>query len=454
MSKAKNNQSVKISRREHRLRERLLAVDEDLAIDEKHLRDRSEALTNKLTKKINKARLRQERRLDRREASKLYSKLPVLYYLLTPIYILARLVRRFYRFLLRKVEHHSLVTPHRTFYLTTRAKSVRQINITGYFKFCGQVWHFIWQHKKFFLITVVIVTLALLTIIGLNERINYVEMRNTIENIDEVRLDPFSMYAGLMTQAIISAVSITDMNRRVVSVVIFIFIWLTLIYAIRHLYGGAKKMKFRDALYNSGAPFIPVLMLIVLIGIQILPLSIGMLIYTSTSGAGYINSGIQIENLAALAALGLLFIMTLYWVLVSLMSFVTVTIPGIYPSRAYFETSVLLSGRRIKVFWRILVMILVTIAMWLVLLTPFILIDMWLKFQFFPFVQIGTTLLVALTMVWSASYLYMLYRRLIDSPEQPYGTGQIVWPWQIIANKWRAFRKRKAKAKNSRQTKK
>ena len=35
-------------------------------------------------------------------------------------------------------------------------------------------------------------------------------------------------------------------------------------------------------------------------------------------------------------------------------------------------------------------------------------------------------------LIWISVYLYMLYRRLLDSPEQPVGTPnrQFVWPWQ------------------------
>ena len=49
-----------------------------------------------------------------------------------------------------------------------------------------------------------------------------------------------------------------------------------------------------------------------------------------------------------------------------------------------------------------------------------------------PLVQVVTTLLVAASMIWISAYLYMLYRRLLDSPEQPIGTSnnQIIWPWQ------------------------
>lgn len=57
---AKKSELVQISRREQRLRERLLTVDEDAVHDEKRLHDNSERRKARLTRKINATRARQE----------------------------------------------------------------------------------------------------------------------------------------------------------------------------------------------------------------------------------------------------------------------------------------------------------------------------------------------------------------------------------------------------------
>ena len=104
--------------------------------------------------------------------------------------------------------------------------------------------------------------------------------------------------------------------------------------------------------------------------------------------------------MAAWCVIAALAILTIYWMITSLLTLVTVTIPGIYPLRAYFETSVLVSGRRVKILLRILMMLLPLVILWLVVLIPVVLIDQAVTFDSVPFVQLFTTLLVAASLIW------------------------------------------------------
>lgn len=420
---------VQISRREQRLRERLLAINEDLVNDEEHLRRRSDQRKQRLINKINRTRHRQELRLDRREASKLYRRSRLLYYLATPVYAVGRFFRSIYRRLNGRVQHHRAVTPHRSFYLTTHAQSVRQINISGYGRFVHEVGRMVWRNRRFYLKVLLLMTVVLLTIIGLNAKDSYVEMRDAIQDVD---LGWFLETVGLVTQAIITSVNVGDSNKQILAIVLVIMSWLTLVYAARHIYGGNGRLKLRDALYNAGGPFVPLLMLLAIVIVQLLPLALVAIGYSAISGAGYINDGIAIENMAAWCAIALIGVLTIYWMVTSLLSLITITIPGIYPMRAYFETSVLVSGRRVKILLRLLAMLLPLVLVWLVVLIPVVLLDSHFKFTNVPLVQLATTMLVAASIIWLTTYLYMLYRRLLDSPEQPSGTpnGRFVWPWR------------------------
>ena len=419
---------VQITRREQRLRERLLTVDEDVIHDEKRLHDNGERRKARLTKRINRVRSRQEARLNRRDNSRLYRRSHILYALTTPFRAIGRGIRAIYRKLRGRAEHHRQVTPHRSFYLTTHAQSVRQINISGYGRFVHEVGRLIWDNKRLYLKVLLVLTVALLFIIGLGAQSNYIEMRNSFA---EVGMGKFLTLVGLLTQAIITSMTVTDANRQTFAIVLILVAWMALIYIVRHIYGGKTKMKLRDALYNSSGALVPLLTILAVVLIQMLPLAIGLISYSAVTGAGYINEGIEIENMAAWCVIAALAILTIYWMITSLLTLVTVTIPGIYPLRAYFETSVLVSGRRVKILLRILMMLLPLVILWLVVLIPVVLIDQAVTFDSIPFVQLFTTLLVAASLIWISVYLYMLYRRLLDSPEQPVGTpnSQFVWPW-------------------------
>ena len=95
-------------------------------------------------------RSRQEARLNRRDNSRLYRRSHILYALTTPFRAIGRGIRAIYRKLRGRVEHHRQVTPHRSFYLTTHAQSVRQINISGYGRFVHEVGRLIWDNKRLY----------------------------------------------------------------------------------------------------------------------------------------------------------------------------------------------------------------------------------------------------------------------------------------------------------------
>ena len=432
---AKQDELVQISRREQRLRERLLTVDEDLIHDENRLHANGERRKRRLTKQINRTRARQKTRLNRREKSKLYHRSKALYVLCQPFYALGRGAKWIYNKITGRVEHHKQVTPHRSFYLTTHAKAVRQINISGYFRFIHEVGRQIWDNKWLYFKALLLLSLLITLVVGFGATSNYVEVRDALEASG---IGYFYEIVGLFTQAIITSTTMPNTGNQAFFVVLILIAWLVLIYIARHIYNGRTKLKLRDAIYNACGGLVSLLAIVCLVIVQLLPLAITLISYSAISGAGYINEGIEIENMAAWCVIAAVLIMTIYWMVTSLLTMITITIPGIYPLRAYFETSVLVSGRRIKILLRLLMMFVPIVLLWLVVLTPMTIIDLTVKFKSFPLIQLTTSVLVAASFIWMTAYLYMLYRRLIDSPEQPIGTpnSKIVWPW---------LRKRRAK---------
>ena len=76
-------------------------------------------------------------------------------------------------------------------------------------------------------------------------------------------------------------------------------------------------------------------------------------------------------------------------------------------------------------------MFLPLLVLWALVLIPTVLLDSILKPKTFPVVQLVVSLLAAISCTWASAYMYVLYRRILDSPEQPVGTiGRVVWPWQ------------------------
>ena len=422
------DRGYQISHREQLLRERLLTVDEDLVRAETRLRQRGEARRRKLAAKINRARSRQEAKLDRRDKSRLYHRVRPLYYLLCPVFAVGRFFRSVYRWACRKTEHHRHVSPHRSFYLTTHAQAVRQINISGYGRFVTEVWRMVRDNWLIYLKITLLMALAIIAVVGVsNAHSNYVDTREAMEKVD---LHPLLKQAGLVTQAIITSLTVTDANRQAATFIIVAVAWLSLIFIARRVYSG-NQLRLRDAIYSAGTPLVPMMVLLVAVLVQLLPLALVLISYSAITGAGYINQGIAIENMAAWCVILAVLVLTIYWMVTSLLTLVSVTIPGLYPMRAYYETSIQVAGRRVKILFRILMMFLPLLALWALVLIPTVLLDSILKPKTFPVVQLVVSLLAAISCTWVSAYMYVLYRRILDSPEQPVGTiGRVVWPWQ------------------------
>lgn len=422
------DRGYRISHREQLLRERLLTVDEDLVRAETRLRQKGEARRRKLAAKINRARSRQETKLDRRDESRLYHRVRPLYYLLCPVFAVGRFFRSVYRWVCRKTEHHRHVSPHRSFYLTTHAQAVRQINISGYGRFVTEVWRMARDNWLIYLKITLLMALAIIAVVGVsNAHSNYVDTREAMEKVD---LHPFLKQAGLVTQAIITSLTVTDANRQAATFIIVAVAWLSLIFIARRVYSG-NQLRLRDAIYSAGTPLVPMMVLLVAVLVQLLPLALVLISYSAITGAGYINQGVAIENMAAWCVILAVLVLTIYWMVTSLLTLVSVTIPGLYPMRAYYETSIQVAGRRVKILLRILMMFLPLLALWALVLIPTVLLDSILKLKTFPVVQLVVSLLAAISCTWVSAYMYVLYRRILDSPEQPVGTiGRVVWPWQ------------------------
>jgi uncharacterized membrane protein len=79
----------------------------------------------------------------------------------------------------------------------------------------------------------------------------------------------------------------------------------------------------------------------------------------------------------------------------------------------------LVLGRRVRILLRWTWMFLTIVVTWAVILIPLILIDQWLKgtlpaFGNVPVIPVTLALLGAISAIWVSSYVYLLYRKVVD----------------------------------------
>lgn len=308
---------------------------------------------------------------------------------------------------------------HRSFYLTNRADSKRKLKIEGYVGFSAQVWRLLWQNKWLFTKFFLLYGLFSLIIIGLMSQESFANFREVISGEDGYQgiSKWFSLFSNAVTG---SSNSTNDASQQIMSVVLFLMGWLTMVWLLRAIMrGDGEKIKLRDGLYSFGAPILATFLVLLVILLQLLPFAVVLIAYVSVTAAGWINTGIAIENMAAWCALAVVAVLTLYWICSSILALIIVTLPGTYPFVAIRAAGDLVVGRRLKLVLRLLFMVLPVAFMWLLILMPAILIDSWLKLTWQPLVPIVVFALGIMTIIWCATYIYMLYRKIVDDPTPP-----------------------------------
>lgn len=409
---AAQTERVRASRRMRRL----VAKRDDLILATVQRDERNKELSARREAKLSRQMLREKERynarLVRQAKSKLYARAPWLYVLLAPLFALGRGIRGLWRKAAGRARDFRGRRPHRTFYLTDPGQSRRRIKMRGYFGFLGEVWRFIWDNKRLFLKFLGLYAVISVLILGISQ-----DTFNSFKSaLDEVGFDEWSRWPALMAQAIFGGNGSTDSGQKIASILILIYGFLILIWLVREITNGNKQVKLRDGLYSGGAPVLALAVLAMLLVVQVIPLGIALFAYQSMASVGVINSGIAIENMAAWCALAVIIVLTLYWMMGTVMAMIIVTIPGVYPFRAYSRAGDLIVGRRMQILMRVVVMLLPLVLLWLVVLLPMIMLDSAINVDWLPLIPATVLLLSTLSIIWIAVYLYLLYRHIIDDP--------------------------------------
>jgi len=327
--------------------------------------------------------------------------------------ILDRQKKRFNSFINRR--------PHRTFRLTRRRDYVRPLVLPGYFSFTHEVTKLLWKNRKTFALLAVIYIFLYAVLVGMQSQDDYTTLGETLKTTGG---DLFTGGWGAISQAGVLLMSEFSSGysaqsseaQQIFSVVIFLMAWLTTVWLLRNILAG-HKVKLRDGLYNSGAPIFSTILIALLVAVQLIPIAIAFVGYSAALSSGLLAGGVA-SMLFWLSA-GLLAVLSLYWITSTLFAMVIITLPGMYPYQAIKTAGDIMLGRRIKILFRWVWMALVVIVVSVIVLIPIILLDMGLKslwptLQGLPIVPIALLVWSALMTIWVASYVYLLYRKVVD----------------------------------------
>jgi len=316
--------------------------------------------------------------------------------------------------------------PHRSFRRTYRRDYIRSFELPGYFKFTKSVMISIWANKKVFLLLALVYAIFMALITGMASQDIYSSLVDTMKSTSGDTITGFWGEIGKAGLLFVSTAtgslngSLSDVEQ-VFSIILILMVWMSSIWLLRNILAG-HKVKLRDSLYNSSSPIISTFIVLLLLMIQLVPLAIAIIGYGAASTTGLLKGGV--EAMLFWFAAGSLALVSLYFITSTIFALIIVTLPGIYPFKAIEIAGDLVVGRRLRIILRLLWLIFTIVISWALIVIPLILFDGWLKsfipaISWLPIIPIVILLLSPLTIIWAASYIYILYRKAVDDESSP-----------------------------------
>lgn len=331
-----------------------------------------------------------------------------------------------FSYLKKRSEEFLSRRPHRSFRLTRRRDYTRSLKLPGYFALTGQVFKTIWSNRKSFLAIVLIYCTTSALLIGISPQETFSDLRDNLSEIGQNVAD--GGFSSVTESAILASSTLfgsltpeLSEAQQVYLAIMGLLTWLAVVWMLRQRLAG-RPATLRDVLYNSGAPIIPTGIISLVFILQLLPVAIVAIGYAAASSTGLIDGGVE-AMMFWLAATGLI-CLSIYWITATALALVVITLPGMYPMRALRIAGDMVVGRRVRILMRLSWMALLIVAMWFIFMTIAILIDTGVKsllpvLSWVPIVPAAVLILGSLSLLLSAVYVYLLYRRIVDDDAKP-----------------------------------
>ncbi|MBR0431354.1 hypothetical protein IJJ05_03670 [Candidatus Saccharibacteria bacterium] len=335
--------------------------------------------------------------------------------------VLGRNLRSVLKTPFRVFKHSSKVNPHKSFRRSYREDYKRDLNVPGIMYHIFATFKILFKNWKLFLPLLIIVVILNAVLVGIMSESSYVQFQ---EVLDQTSVQVAGGDIGNVAKAgllLISTITTGGLSgdsgeaATVFGVLIFLIIWLVTIFLLRHRLAN-HKVKLRDGLYNAMTPLISTFLVFMVAVIQCIPIFLLIIVYSAAVQTEFLATPFYALIFFIFAALMIL--LSGYLLSSSLMALVAVSAPGLYPLKALHTAADLMMGRRIKLIIRIIAIFLVLIILWVIVMLPLIVFDLWMKTfawtEGIPFIPICLTAMTCFTEIYVTAYLYLYYRWMLD----------------------------------------
>lgn len=252
----------------------------------------------------------------------------------------------------------------------------------------------------------IILVYGLLTIVfvrGFSGSLNLQELKTNLSHLFAGKWGNLSVGVTLFGLLLGNASGGTSAASGTYQSLFLIVVSLVMIWSLRQVQAG-NKVGVKEAFYNGLYPLIPFLLVLIVIGLQLIPLLIGSALYSLV-----INNGIAVTFIEK-AVWGLLFatlsLLSLYMVSSSLFAIYIVTLPDMTPMKALRSARELVRYRRWSVLRKVVFLPVALLVGAAIIFIPLILI-------YAPAAQWIFFACVMASLAIIHSYLYTLYRELL-----------------------------------------
>ncbi len=316
--------------------------------------------------------------------------------------------------------------PHRSFRMTHSRDARRSLKLPGYIAFTHEVNMTLRRNWKLFALLGVVYGALTVALVGIASQETYATLLETLRQASQETIGGDLGQAG---QAVVLFISIAATGltgelsepQQIYASLVALLVWLTTIWLLRQRLAG-RAVSLRDGLYNAGSPIVATFLVALVLVVQLLPLGIALIGYAAASATGLLAGGV--EAMLFWAAFALLSALSLYWVTATFFALIVVTLPGTYPVQALKIAGDLVVSRRLRIMYRLLWMFLVIALFWALILIPAILFDGWIKsvwtaIEAAPIVPAVLLFMGTASILWAASYVYLLYRKVVEDDALP-----------------------------------
>jgi hypothetical protein len=292
---------------------------------------------------------------------------------------------------------------HRSFSLHKRIKPTRPL--PGAFRLLGRSLLTLKRHWKLFLAIILVYgVLNIILVRGLAGGSDLAQVKSALSQTFGGHGSRLTTGLTLFVYLLGSSGNSSNANAGIYQTLLVLLVSLATIWALRQVY-SKTVIRARDAFYRGIYPLVPFILVLLTIGLQLLPLLIAVLLYSTIISGGI--AVYVIEKILWIVLFVILALASLYMICSSLFALYVVTLPNMTPMKALRSARELIRHRRWLVLRKILFLPLALIVVAAVIMFPLILFaTVAAEWAFFVLSMLGLIVI--------HSYMYALYRELLE----------------------------------------